>query len=138
MYICIKYEDITRFVKTFRKILIFIIVTCIWSLVQDIDSEVSNIPNSGYITSNDYDYSALSASEPEFSIPRPTNLGNIPRSQTSLKRNNNPNISSTHIIKSGKVIDFSKQNGIPFCIKLFPSGLYKSSHWLISLRKLII
>lgn len=132
------YRYITQSVKTFRRILIFIFVSCICSLLQDTDIKAEQIRSSGFLLSNDYDCATISASESEFSVPRPTNLVNIPRSQTNLRRHNNPNISSTHIVKSGKVIDFTQRNDIPFGLKLFPSGLYKSSHWLISLRKLII
>lgn len=129
-----------------RKILIYsIIISCIMTLTQNTECRFSGDSNiQEYSIFNTYDETvcpkdySFCSTETEFSLPRPTNFTNIPRSLSVAKRTLTRGNDSFCLLKDGKLLNKRSTTQYINNLNRFPSGLTESTHHLISLRKLVI
>ena len=129
-----------------RKILIYsILALCLTTVIHSIidvnpyketaDDRFENIYN---VSTQDYISYSISDSSAALNTPGTTNLSGSSRVLTQTHRSYNGNSSGTPFIKSGKLISINTISKNRNNFLKFPSGLSKSDHQLISLRKLVI
>lgn len=128
------------------KFLIYSIISfCIIAMTQNVECAVTD--NGELMEYSIIDLSdesvcpedfSLSAAESEFSIPRPTNFTNIPRSQTVAKRTLTRGHDTFCVLKDGKFLNKQTTTKYLYNLNRFPSGLTEATHHLISLGKLVI
>ena len=129
-----------------RTILIYsAIIFCIMTLTQNTECRLfgeEKIQEFSVFNTNDEsvcpeDYS-FSSTETEFSLPRPTNFTNIPRSLSVAKRTLTRGNDSFCLLKDGKLLNKRSTTQYINNLNRCPSGLTEPTHHLISLRKLVI
>lgn len=128
-----------------KRFLIFTIIAfCIMSITQNASDGILDIHDELQSVSDISDDQLSSGvfsicpTENEFSVPRPTNLSNIPRSHTFAKRTATRINSAFCLLKDGKFLNKRSTTQYKFNLNRFPSGLTESTHHLISLGKLVI
>lgn len=124
------------------RLLIISIIAALTALTQF--GECNESAHEGYVSEiPEYklssDSCSFSATDSELNLPRPTNLINIPRCQTTANRSTGGRPITFHaFVKSGKILTIQSKCLSQITSDLLPMGHLAGSEHLVCLRKLII